>query len=404
MSSTAVVKFALCDNDALSGHTASQPTSANSAETIRAVMRTGANGTSQATGNFNWFRQTLARFLPLLAALTVLAAASCSPNLSTAPRLVASWPAAGATLSLARQTLELTFNDRLRSDGTWAAIRNQNGSELASSTTLDANDARRLEIRISDPAAGSYQLHWHVVSAETQLASDGEQIFAMQEAASAPPRIDISPARTDTGQPLEIVGKGFARASHVQLSIGDDKQPLATLDTDDRGTFNTEVRVPASVPFGVQPLAATDAAGRMAVGSVEVRWGGWPPAVATNIGQPGPGSGEFSFTLNVRNRSDYTLEHVRVVMQDPEGSSVVSATPEAQREGSTLVWLVPVMPRGPAGPFQVTYAASAPAVSHAWLEFRHRLPRGCTGDDCLPAFISVSTADSEEIAPATSAH
>jgi hypothetical protein len=37
-------------------------------------------------------------------------------------------------------------------------------------------------------------------------------------------------------------------------------------------------------------------------------------------------------------------------------------------------------------------------VSHTWMEFRHRRERGCA-DDCVPAFISSSVAESTPVAP-----
>jgi hypothetical protein len=130
-----------------------------------------------------------------------------------------------------------------------------------------------------------------------------------------------------------------------------------------------------------------------------VRWGGWPPAVATDVGQPGPGPDQVTFVVQPRNRSDYVLEHVRVVMKDPDGSALVGSSPTAEHKDGTLAWVIPVMDRGQFGPFRATYQTNGAVVSHSWLEFRHRHERGCSGDTCLPAFISVSTADSKPVAP-----
>ncbi len=185
----------------------------------------------------------------------------------------------------------------------------------------------------------------------------------------------------------------------MQFSIGDDAQTLASVRTDGRGTFNLEARVPDSVPFGTQPVVGVDGQGRKATASVQVRWGGWPPAVASVVAQPGPSAGELTFTLNVRNRSDYMLEHLRLVVQDPEGGTFVAAAPGPQRQAGTLVWEIAVMDRGVVGPFRATYQASNAVVGHAWLEFRHRHGSGCTRDDCLPAFISESTSNSALVPP-----
>jgi hypothetical protein len=230
--------------------------------------------------------------------------------------------------------------------------------------------------------------------------SEGNHAFSLQDESPAPPRVEVSPSKADKGEALELVGKGFAGHSLVQLTIADDEQPLSSVETDGRGTFNIEAKVPASVPFGVQPVSASDGLGRNAMGAVEVRWGGWPPVVATATGQPGPGQGEVTFTVNVRNGSDYMVEQVRLVLKDPEQSVLVGADPAPQRDAGMLVWMIPVMDRGVVGPFRATYRTSAPVIGNAWLEFRHRHVGPCEGQECLPAFISESVADSLPVAPA----
>src|SRR5205823_6695487 len=121
-------------------------------------------------------------------------------------------------------------------------------------------------------------------------------------------------------------------SSVVQLSIGDDEQALASVETDAVGGFETQAKLPSSVPFGTQSISAADSQGETATAAIDVRWGGWPPVVATDVGQPGPEPGEVSFALNVRNRSDYLVEHVRVVMKDPEGGTLMGADPAPRRE------------------------------------------------------------------------
>jgi hypothetical protein len=291
------------------------------------------------------------------------------------------------------------FNRSLAVDTSWAEVIADDGSRLPSTTALDRNDPRRLSVRLAEPSQGSYDLRWHVMAADSHLASDGDQRFSLEDNAPTPPRLDVSPASAETGERLELVGKAFPRDDTLILAIGDDDQPLTTAQTDDSGHFNLEARVPASVPYGLQRVSVFDGSRRAATTSVQVQWGGWPPLVGSNVGQPGPMPGEVTFTLQVRNRSDYVLEHVRLVLRDPERSAVVSADPGAQREGSTLVWEIPVMDRGPAQPLHVTYSADHPMVSHAWFEFRHRRERSCVRGDCLPAFISNSVADSEPVSP-----
>ncbi|HEX8966592.1 MAG TPA: copper resistance protein CopC [Chloroflexota bacterium] len=339
-------------------------------------------------------------FIAIGAALVGLVVSSCAPLLAGPPHLVASWPVEGARLSVARHTLDLIFNRPLNPDATTANVwRQDDGAPLATRLMFDPDNARRLQVRLLEPARGAYEIHWHAVEAASGQPEDGDLSFELQDESPAPPRIDVSPWTADAGDRLELVGKGFARQSTVQLFIGDDDQVLKSVETDARGSINVELRVPASVPFGIQPLSAVDSTGRKAITALQVRWGGWPPLVATSQGQPGPDAGEVTFTLKVRNRSDYLLEHVRMVMRDPDGAALVAADPSAHREAGTLVWDLPVMDRGVVGPFRATYRTAAAVVSHTWLEFRHRRAGGCTADACLPAFISNSVADSTQVAP-----
>jgi hypothetical protein len=313
---------------------------------------------------------------------------------------VASWPSDGASLSVARHTLELTFDRPLKPETTFAVVwREVDGAPLSTSVSVDSSETRRLRVRLLEPAPGDYQLRWHAADAQSGESSEGAQSFTLQNESSAPPRVDVSPASADAGDRLELVGKGFARQSTVQLTIGDDEQSLATVQTDSRGLFNLEARVPVSVPYGMQPVSAVDEEGRTATGALQVHWGGWPPLVASNTGQPGPDKGEVTFTLNVRNRSDYPLEHVRLVLQAVGGATLVGANPSPQRLGDTLEWDIAVLDRGLQGPFRATYRSSAALVGHAWLQYRHRHVRGCAGDECLPAFISESAADSGQVFP-----
>jgi hypothetical protein len=178
---------------------------------------------------------------------------------------------------------------------------------------------------------------------------------------------------------------------------------LSTIETDASGSFVAEERVPQTVPFGQQPVVATDMCGAATTAAVQVRWGGWPPLVGFDVGQSGPGPGEVTFRLSLRNRSDYVLERIHVVLIDPPESTFVVADPAARRQDQSLIWDIPTMDRGVLGPYRVTYRVTGSATSHAWIEFRHRRPHGCSGDDCLPAFVSESVAESTTVLPAGSA-
>jgi methionine-rich copper-binding protein CopC len=343
----------------------------------------------------------LRKLIPSLAALGALALSSCAPVLAAKPHLVAVWPRSGASLSVARHTFQLTFNRPLSPESSSAVVwGDERGGPLAVDVRIDPTDSERLKVRLLEPSIGTYELHWHAVTAQSGASADGDLAFNLQNESPAPPRIDVSPATTDKGEVLELVGKGFGKHARVQLSMADDEQSLGSVETDERGTFNFEAHVPASVPFGVQPVVAVDDMGRTATAAVRVHWGGWPPVVATALGQPGPDTGEVTFTVNVRNGSDYVLEHVRVVLKNPEGGSLVGADPAPQTEEGTLVWMIPVMDRELVGPFRATFRTSAPVVAHAWMEYRHRHSRNCGLEECLPAFISDASADSPPVAPA----
>lgn len=333
-------------------------------------------------------------------ALVLVLCAGCAPVLAVPPHLVAAWPAANSTLAVVRQALDLTFNRTLSPDRSWATVwRDDDGSPLSTETQIDARAPRHLRVKLMEPLPGEYRLRWHAASAESEAAADGEQMFALQGEDISAPRLSVSHAVAETGDQLAISGSGFEPSARVTLTIGDDSGPLTSVETDQSGTFATSARVPPSVPFGVQPIVATDSEGAMAATSLQVRWGGWPPLLAFTSGQPGPRSGEATFSLSLRNRSDYVLEKVRILMQEPDGATYVSAEPPPARANGMLTWELPIVDRGVVGPFRVTVKTAMRTATHARIEFRHRRPRNC-GDNCLPAFVSETTSDSTLTAPA----
>ncbi len=327
--------------------------------------------------------------------------AGCAPVLTMPPHLVAAWPTAGVTLPLTQTTFDLTFNHALSPEASWAAVwRDIDGLPIAADSAVERSDLRRLRVTLKEPIAGEYRLHWHAVAARTAAAADGEQTFSLQDESSTPPRVELSRVAAETGEKVEVTGQGFGKRCSVRLTIGDDEQMLSTVETDRKGSFVAEARVPQNVPFGEQPVLATDMCGAAATAALQVRWGGWPPLVAFDVGQPGPAPGEATFWVTLRNRSDYVLERVRVVLPDPQGASFVSADPASRYHDQTVTWEIPTMDRGVLGPFRVTYRVAGAVSSHAWIEFRHRRPHGCSGDDCLPAFVSETTSESTPVAAA----
>jgi methionine-rich copper-binding protein CopC len=327
-------------------------------------------------------------------------AVGCAPTLDGRPKLVATWPADGASLPVAEQTLELTFNRPLDPNATWATVwRDGDTAPGSAGVASDPANARVLRVDLDGPAAGAYRLQWHAVAARSTAANDGEQRFYVRPESAPPPRLEVLRASAEAGDNVQVVGQGFGRECPVQLTIGDDDQDLAEVDTDSNGGFVATVRVPAVVPFGLQPVSAVDAHGDTATAALQVRWGGWPPLVAWTVGRAGPGPDEVTFWLHLRNRSDYVLERIRILMVDPEDAIFVAADPQASRHDGGVDWEIASADRGMVGQFSATYRVSGPAVSYAKIDFRHRRPRGCTGEECLPAFVSEINSKSVAVAP-----
>jgi methionine-rich copper-binding protein CopC len=336
-----------------------------------------------------------------IAALVLGCVTGCAPSLAVPPRLVAAWPADGATVSIAAHTVELTFNRPLSAEGTWAVVSpdGDDGNPLDTRTAVDPSDARRLTVELLSATDGAYRLHWHVVSARSDASDEGQLRFNLAKGEGMP-RLEVSSPTVENGERIWITGHGFKPSSLVRLTMGDDEQELMTVPTDPRGGFDKQVHVPAGVAFGEQRIAGVDSSGNTAAAAVLVNWGGWPPLVGFTIGQPGPERDEVSFSISLRNRSDYVLERVRVVLDDPGGATFVAAEPSTVHGAGAVAWDLPLLDRGVAGPFVATYRATRPTTSHARIEFRHRRPRGCTAEDCLSAFVSETSSDSTPVSPA----
>jgi methionine-rich copper-binding protein CopC len=333
--------------------------------------------------------------------LVLLCVTACAPSLAAPPRLVASWPTDGARLPLAARTVELTFNRSLSAEDTWAAVSLDGaaGNPIAARSAVDPSDARRLTVELLTPTEGAYRLHWHAVSARTDVSNDGEIAFTLEAKAASAPELVVSSASVENGERIWVTGHNFEPRSAVRLTMGDDEQSLMNVQSDAQGGFDDEVHVPAGVAFGEQRITGVDASGGTAAAAVLVRWGGWPPLVAFTVGDSGPQRGEVSFSISLRNRSDYVLERVRVVLDDPDGATFVRAEPSTVHQAGELAWDIPMLDRGPAGPLVAIYRVTGPTASHATIEFRHRRPRGCTADECLSAFVSETTSDSALVTP-----
>jgi methionine-rich copper-binding protein CopC len=323
-----------------------------------------------------------------LAVACLLLSAACAPALTSHARLVAGSPAASAVIGTPPATLDLSFNEELAPSSTVQAVSISSGETVSQASTVDPANKRQLSAPLNGLAPGVYQVRWHTVPATAGAPLDGAYSFTVAPDARTQPHLWLGKATADSQETVPLGGQGFAPRSTLKLAIADDAQPLQSIQTDDAGAFAATIVVPPDVPYGWQPILATDATGARAALPLEVRWGGWPPLDAAVVARPGPSEGEVTFSVTVRNRSDYVLEAIRVAVPVPDGSTFASATAGGQLTDGEVTWAIPWIDRSTAGPFDLTLRSTGPVTVQAQVDYRHRRPRGCLGDGCLPAFIS----------------
>jgi methionine-rich copper-binding protein CopC len=330
----------------------------------------------------------------------LLLSTACAPVPASPPHLIATWPAAGASVKSAT-TLELTFNRALEpASSSVELVHMPDGQLVTTDVRLDPTRRHRLRIGLGEPLSpGDHYVRWHATDARSLASQDGTFGFTVQPGTRIAPRLDIRGDAVRNGDALDLSGQGFAAHAQVQVTIGDDDQPLQSVRADARGAFSISPRIPPGVAFGVQPVSATDDSGNRATAAIKVRWGGWPPVVAWTMGQAGPAAREVTLSVTLRNRSDYVLERVRVVMLDPEGAIFLRSDNGARHADGQVAWEFGWLDRGLAGPLHATYRTDHPIASHTAIHFRHRRPRGCEDDECLSAFVSETASDSALIEP-----
>ena len=331
--------------------------------------------------------------------LVTLMLAGCAPALVPLPQLVAAWPAPSATLGRAPNRLELTFNRTLLAEASSVRLaRTTDDWQPSSELAVDRN---RLAVQLGEQLApGTYAVQWRAVGARGQGTAQGEYAFVVSGERGPSPQLSVSQPETDAGQVIEVRGQGWRAQQDVQLAIGDEAVPLGTAHADQHGNFSVDARVPEQIAFGVQPVIATDGDQQpQAASAVRVHWGGWPPLAAWTTGTAGPQPGEVTFSISLRNRSDYLLEAVRVELPVPTGTSVVATDGDARLADGVLVWELPSLDRGAAGPLRVILRAPHAVATHATIAFRHRRPHDCSGEECLTAFVSQTVSDSAPVAP-----
>lgn len=342
-----------------------------------------------------------ARIAPWLAPLLLsigLLGVACAPTLVARPRLVAAWPAPGEVLGRRPRQLELTFNRALAPTSSSVHLAATAGAQVPAVAT--AFDGGRVELQLDQPLApGEYTVQWHAEGTRASAAADGEYAFFVSGERGPSPQVSVSQAETDAGQVIEVRGQGWAPGQDVQFKIGDDEVPFGGVQADRHGNFSADARVPRETPFGVQPVTAVDGQARRALAAVRVVWGGWPPLAAWTSGTPGPRPGEVTFSISLQNRSDYLLEGVRVDVPDPPGARVIGVDGGGQHVDGHLRWEIGVLDRGTAGPLRAVYATQGPIATHATIDFRHRRPHDCSGNECPSAFVSQTTSDAVPVAP-----
>ncbi|MBV9356331.1 MAG: copper resistance protein CopC [Chloroflexi bacterium] len=344
-----------------------------------------------------WPRSPRVRILAMLGLLLVPILSGCAASLPARPRLIASSPAPDATIGLTPTRLELHFSEPVLPSSS-VDVRDPRGALV--STAADSLDPQLVVATL--PAGlgdGVYSVDWHAVAAGGHQALDGSYSYTVASGAPAHPRLTLSRGLADVGDPVLISGTDFTPNAAVAVTIADDDQPLTSVNADAGGNFSVPVQMPNDVPFGDQPIQAKDGSGAGAVADLVVRWGGWPPLRVFTNGEPGPGPGQITFTVSGRNRSDYTLEGLRVLLDVPQGAQVVWASTGATQAGGQLIWSLPPVDRSTIQPSLATFAVAGPMQTQARVEFAHRRPRGCIGDPCLPAFVDSTLSMSSVISP-----
>jgi len=335
----------------------------------------------------------------MAAGATLLLTTGCAPALLARAHLVAAAPAVNSVVGTAPRELLLTFNRDLAPGVSFVNLTDAAGAPVSVSSE---SESRTMVAALPDLRDGTYRVRWHSVDAATRESLDGTYEFTVSSRAGTRPTVSLSRELADATEPLTVIGDGFTPESDVRLVIGDDDQALGTARVDRNGKFNADVVVPGSVPYGVQAVSAVDTSDTKASAVLQVFWGGWPPLGVWTVAEPGPEIGQVTFHASGRNRSDYVLEAISVSLEVPSIATFVSATAEGEADGSRVTWtLERGLDRTTFGPLKATFAIpDGTAVSaRSDVEFRHRRPRDCIGDGCLPAFISTTHSESPPVRP-----
>jgi methionine-rich copper-binding protein CopC len=337
----------------------------------------------------------------LLAGLLVLA--GCAPRWPLRAHPILIQPPPDAVLGAAPSAAAINFTAALAGGRSSLVVIDADGTVVSERSQVDPADPRRLvaPLRSSLPS-GAYELIWRSVEASTSAELEGQEHFRIEPSAPERPAIAFSSPDVDAGDKLTISGSGFSPNTQVVLSVGDDADQLAVTSSREDGSFVVAaLPVPPDLPLGQQPVTARDNNGATAASLLRVHWGGWPPLRLGVAPRPGPAADQVTVDVAARNRSDYTLRDVRLVLHLPPRASLVSASPGGREDNGGVVWDVPgTLERGPLDAHwaivSLDRSAGQPAFS-AWAQYGHLPERNAIWGE-LPGFYS-SSASAEVSAP-----
>ena len=333
----------------------------------------------------------------------LLGLAGCGPRALTRAHPILIQPPPDAVLGAPPSAAEIAFSAPVAGDRSSLAVIAPDGTVVSDRSQVDVSDPRRLVAPLrASLASGAYELIWRSVEASTSAELEGQERFHIEPSAPPRPTISFSSSDLDAGQSLSIVGSGFTPSTRVLVTIGDDADPLAVTSSLEDGSFVVaSIPLPPDLPLGEQPVSARDNNGAAAASLLRVHWGGWPPLRLTLATRTGPQPGQLTVELNVRNRSDYTLRDVRLLLRLPPGASLVSASQGGHEDNGNVVWEVPgTLERGPLEARSATLSvprSGTPPTVGAWAQYGHLPERNALWGD-LPGFYS-SAASAEVRVP-----
>ena len=105
----------------------------------------------------------------LILLTTSLLAGTAGTPASAHPKLQLSDPAAGATVNAAVSVITMSFSEAVVQKFSGISVQNDaKQSAPVLSTSVDANDKKKLVVRLKSPLKpGNYEVQWHAVAADT---------------------------------------------------------------------------------------------------------------------------------------------------------------------------------------------------------------------------------------------